>query len=134
MGKYEPLTKFISEWSSIEDIYTVHDAIYAFCEAHPEEGYNSYREILETAGIAWDRATMVGTDVSGLEGRIVIALLLGACRAERFCDDAFQDIADSGAILRWLERLREIDTAEAGGCETVCGGMKKTLLDPPAKG
>lgn len=35
--------------------------------------------------------------------------LTGAIRAERFCDGAFASFVRSGAIDRWLRRLKEID-------------------------
>lgn len=38
-----------------------------------------------------------------------MALLLGAVRAERFCDGALLDFFEDGSVKRWLLRLREID-------------------------
>ena len=38
-----------------------------------------------------------------------MALLLGAVRAERFCDGALLGFFEDGSIRRWLLRLREID-------------------------
>lgn len=38
-----------------------------------------------------------------------MALLLGAVRAERFCDGALLGFFEDGSIRRWLVRLREID-------------------------
>ena len=45
---------------------------------------------------------MCSADVSDFTGRQVVALLLGAVRAERFCN---------GSVKRWLERLVEIDNS-----------------------
>jgi hypothetical protein len=47
--------------------------------------------------------------VSDLDGQAVMALLLGAVRAERFCDGALLGFFEDGSIRRWLLRLREID-------------------------
>lgn len=55
---------------------------------------------------------MEKADVSKLDSQAVMALLLGAVRAERFCDGALLSFLESGAILRWLERLRVIVEAE----------------------
>ena len=52
---------------------------------------------------------MSGTDVSELDGRAVMALLLGAVRAERFCDGALLGFFGDGSMRRWLLRLKEID-------------------------
>ena len=52
---------------------------------------------------------MSGTDVSELDGQAVTALLLGAVRAERFCDGALLGFFEDGSMRRWLLRLREID-------------------------
>ena len=56
----------------------------------------------------------VRADVSALDGKTVFALLLGAVRAERFCDGALMYFCESGCVLRWLERLRETDRETAG--------------------
>ncbi|MBQ7614370.1 MAG: hypothetical protein IJU77_04950 [Butyrivibrio sp.] len=53
---------------------------------------------------------MEAADVSKLDTQAVLALLLGAIRAERFCDGALLGLLESGAILRWLKRLQEIDS------------------------
>ena len=52
---------------------------------------------------------MSGADVSELDGQAVMALLLGAVRAERFCDVALLGFFGDGSMRRWLLRLREID-------------------------
>lgn len=52
---------------------------------------------------------MYGADVSELDGQAVMALLLGAVRAERFCDGALLDFFGGGSMRRWLLRLKEID-------------------------
>lgn len=52
---------------------------------------------------------MPGADVSELDGQAVMALLLRAVRAERFCDEALLGFFEDGSVKRWLLRLREID-------------------------
>ena len=52
---------------------------------------------------------MEEADVSKLAAKCVIALLIGAVRAERFCDGALLSFFNSGCILRWLLRLKTID-------------------------
>lgn len=132
---YEKLTVFIpameessfGEWApqhgdgSAENPYTfsfvlydqsvrgLEKAVYDFAKDHEEEGAMDYGSILEENNIAWDMESMKNADVSVLDGRTVFALLLGAFRAERFCDGVLLDFCQSGYILRWLRRLKEID-------------------------
>lgn len=83
-------------------------AIYEFDEKNPDMGLHNYGEILEKNGIKWETRSMEAADVSKLDGAAITALLLGAVRAERFCDGALMSFLKSGAVLRWLERLQEI--------------------------
>lgn len=86
-------------------------AITAFVSDHPEFCLTSYSEILENAGLAWDARSMEAADVSVLDGRTAMALLVGAVRADRFCEGAYLGFFESGCIERWLRRLKEIDEA-----------------------
>ena len=69
-------------------IRAVEDAIYNFEQMHPEYGLNHYSSILEANGIEWGMDSMSAKDVSVLDGKCVMAMLMGAVRAERFCDGA----------------------------------------------
>jgi hypothetical protein len=53
---------------------------------------------------------MQKADVSVLDGKCIMALLLGAVRSERFCDGALLSFFKSGAIAKWLLRLKELDS------------------------
>ena len=86
------------------------DTLYAFCGAHPEFEHTRYGETLDNLGIDWGSTSMEQADVSSVEAKGVIALLIGAVRAERFCDGALLGFFEEGSILRWLERLAEIDS------------------------
>lgn len=68
----------------------------------------NYQEVLKRNDLPWGRE-MGNADVSGFDAEGVLALLTGAVRAERFCDGAFASFVRSGAIDRWLRRLKEID-------------------------
>lgn len=92
-----------------EVVYGLEDAIYAFKETHSDFELNHYYDILEKNGLKWDMSSMSGVDPATLDGQAVMALLMGAIRAERFCDGALLDFCESGTIGRWLARLREID-------------------------
>ena len=44
-----------------------------------------------------------------LDTKTVLALLIGAIRADRFCEGALLGFMKSGAIQRGLVRLKELD-------------------------
>ena len=83
--------------------------VYRFEEEHPEYGLNRYHRILERIGVKWDDEEMTNADVSDMDGQGVMALLLAAIRAERFCDGALLEFLEKGCIQKWLERLAELD-------------------------
>ena len=82
--------------------------VYAFNDGHPEFGLCRYGEILEKNGLVWG-GKMSGADVSNKDAQCVLALILGAVRAERFCDGALMGFFKDGSIEKWLMRLLEID-------------------------
>lgn len=90
-------------------VMDIEQAIYAFVDEHPEYELNRYSDVLERNGLEWDGRIMTEADVSELNGQAVMALLLGAVGAERFCDGAFLSFFEDGYVKRWLLRLREID-------------------------
>ena len=83
--------------------------VYDFVYKHPEYELNRYYDILETNNIKWEKESMQNTDVSSLDGKCVVALLVGTVRAERFCDGVLLSFFKSGVIKKWLLRLKEID-------------------------
>ena len=87
----------------------VEKTIYDFVDEHPEYDLTHYHDILKRNNLTWDRRVMSEADVSELDGQAVMALLLGAVRAERFCDRALLSFFEDGSVRRWLLRLREID-------------------------
>lgn len=92
-----------------ESVIDVENAIYRFVDTHPDLELNHYYDILKENGLAWETKSMEGADVSSLDGRAVMALLVGAVRAERFCDGALLRFFKTGCVERWLRRLQEID-------------------------
>ena len=85
------------------------NAIYRFIDDHREMELTRYGDILEKANIKWDAQSMKHADVSALDGRTVMALLVGAVRAERFCDGALLAFCEDGSVAKWLQRLKELD-------------------------
>ena len=91
-------------------------AVYSFMDKHPEHELNQYQKILEINGLEWGTKSMKGAEVSALDGKCVMALIMGAIRADRFSTGALLDFFESGTIERWLLRLKEIDE-RIDGCE-----------------
>lgn len=92
-----------------EAVYKLEKEIYRFDKEHPDFGLKRYGEILNASGIEWGTESMKRADVSVLDGKTVMALLLGAVRAERFCDGALLGFCKDGSVIKWLERLKELD-------------------------
>ena len=86
---------------------------YDFVKEHEDLGLYQYGNILEENGLAWDSEVMKNADVSKLDGRTVLALIMGAIRADHFCDGALMDFFESGSIQKWLQRLKQIDLENA---------------------
>ncbi len=87
-------------------------AVYDFVEQHPDMKLTRYEEILEASGIKWSGYSMKTADVTTLDGRTVMALLVGAVRAERFSEGTLLAFFEDGSVKKWLMRLQEIDQAD----------------------
>ena len=91
------------------EINALEDAIYQFINDHPEYELNNYNDILKRNHIEWGQKSMASVDVSHMDGQMIMALLVGAVRAERFCDGAMLNFLENGSIQKWLKRLQELD-------------------------
>ena len=85
------------------------DNVYALVDEHPEWNLTSYGQILEQNGLNWGMTSMSDAIVEDLDAQCIGALLVGAVRAERFCDGALMAFFKDGSIKRWLQRLLELD-------------------------
>ena len=85
------------------------EVVYRFVDTHPAMELRNYSATLEEAGLKWDYNVMSNADVTGLTGRTVMALILGAIRADRFCEGTLLSFFNEGHIIKWLQRLRQID-------------------------
>ena len=88
------------------------DDVYDFMENNKDFELNHYGEILNQNGIEWGSKSMSEADVADKDARCVMALIMGAVRAERFCDGALLGFFKDGSVRKWLERLKEIDGLE----------------------
>lgn len=80
-----------------------------FVVENPELHLTRYGEILEECGLEWSTQSMSGAIVEDLDAKVVCALIVGAVRAERFCDGALLNFFKNGSMMRWLCRLQEIN-------------------------
>ena len=93
-----------------EMVHRFIDDVYDFEEKNKDFKLTRYGDILEKNGLEWDSKSMSEADVSSLDGQCIMALIMGAVRAERFCDGALLGFFKDGSIKKWLERLKKIDT------------------------
>jgi hypothetical protein len=93
-----------------DHVNTFVQEFYGFSAAHPEYGLTRYAEILEECGIPWGWGSreMHQADVSGFDKQSVLALIMGAIRADRFAEGALLKFFEDGSMARWLRRLKEI--------------------------
>lgn len=125
---YQTLTDYLSEIEkNTSNDWTVHgeepvpyieyiplvgdfeEEIYNFVESHPEYGLGKYQYILRANGISGGIESIKNADVSKMDDKSVLALLVWAARAERYLTASWLDLFESGAVKKWLLRLREID-------------------------
>lgn len=92
-------------------VQKLEDDIYKFAKESEEIVPGKYAKILQANGIEWGYDSMIKADASGLDAQCILALLIASLRAERFCDGALLGFIKSGAVIRWLKRLQELDEA-----------------------
>lgn len=95
-----------------EMVHRFIDDVYEFMGNNKDFELNHYGEILNQNGIEWGSKSMSEADVADKDTRCVMALIMGAVRAERFRDGALLGFFRDGSIRKWLERLKEIDSLE----------------------
>jgi hypothetical protein len=91
-----------------EMVHRFIDDVYNFSDNNKDFELTRYGEILERNGLEWGSKSMREADVSSLDAQCIMALIMGAVRAERFCDGALLSFFKDGSIRRWLERLKEV--------------------------
>ncbi|MGA3674581.1 DUF6508 domain-containing protein [Lysinibacillus agricola] len=92
-----------------EMVHNFINDVYTFEENNKNMELTLYGDILKDNDLEWDTDSMKNADVSNLNAQCVLALIMGAVRAERFCEGALLDFFKSGCILKWLERLNSIE-------------------------
>lgn len=99
----------ISNVNYSEILYNFIDDVYTFEERNKDMELTCYEKILEDHGLEWAEDSMKNADVSSLNAQVILALIMGAIRADRFSEGALLDFFESGCILKWLESLKSIE-------------------------
>ena len=79
-------------------------------------GLDDYVEVLKRNNIEWNHKSMSRVDVTHLSTDVICALLLGAVRAEKFCDGALLKFLKDGSIQKWLKELKNKVEGEKVSC------------------
>ncbi len=90
------------------------DDFYAFAEQHEQMELNRYGDLLRSRGIEWSLESMRQADVSALDAQSLLALIMGAVRAERFGEGTLLEFFKSGCMSKWLRRLQDLGDADIG--------------------
>ena len=130
MGKYDCLTKYLSIFSdnsvgkwfkdnegdgTEEHPYLFPHVVYSeevidfggnIAKIADKYNLNNYKDILNRNGIEWNCDSMKNADITKLSSDVIIALLLAAFRAEKFCDGALLSFFENGCIEKWLMKLK----------------------------
>lgn len=116
---FESLTRFIPAMDRKESVFSGHpslfDELYRLADERKEYRLHEYGKVLEEHGLNWDDRDLRAADVSEMDAQGVVAVLFGACRADHFCEGAFDDFAKDGYVSKWLKRLNELDEEAAMG-------------------
>lgn len=81
-------------------------AVYNFHKANPDYDLFNYMAILNCNG--YTDINVHTVDVSKMDDRCLMALLMALVRGERFHDGLILQALEDGDVQRWLARLREI--------------------------
>lgn len=82
--------------------------VYEFEKNNKDFMLTRYADILKENGI--EQSTADKADISAKDGQVVMALIMTAVRAERFCEGVLLTLFQNGTIAKWLKRLAEIDS------------------------
>ena len=123
MYQVNTLTKYISEIKYAKEDTGVNKPensvmveafirdVYHFIDNNNELELTQYQHILSGSGIEWGVQKIEDIDVSVLDGKCVLAIIVGIIRADRFCDGIIVEYFKNVYLLKCLERLAEIDKA-----------------------
>lgn len=83
------------------------DDVHRFVDQHEEMGLTNYHGVLEERGIDIGEAKQA--DIENIDAISLCALIVANVRSERFCDGAILSSCKDGTLLKWLNKLQELD-------------------------
>ena len=92
-------------------------------------GLEDYIQVLKSHNIMWDGDSMSRADVVNLPLEVILALLLGAVRAEKFCDGALLNFLRNGDIQKWLLDLKTKEEGKKMNCIKIDDLLRITSSD-----
>ena len=114
--EHRNMTKFliqnrIDEIDASFDQYEKKQDIYKFIDKHPELHY--YGTTLDRYGIESDSSDILfSTDITGLDDPCLEAMLVAVIRAEHHNEGTLLPAIMSGAVVKWLKKLKASDEAQ----------------------
>ena len=109
---YRLLTKFKGKLENDRELSNFIQEFYFYAMNQVEADLSKYQEILQAAGLEWTQKTLFETDASDLDETTVLALIIGALRADYFSPGILEDLVKAGMVDRWLQRLSELDVSD----------------------
>ena len=107
--KFISLTKYIDKLNRRENIDNFNNDFYHFLYTHPEHDVSKFNEILEKNNLRWETESMQNAQTDILDDYCVIALLIGVFHANHYAEGVNEEFIRSGAVCKWLNRLKILD-------------------------
>ena len=89
-------------------VYEFMDAVYDFNDNNNPIPHNDYMKVIEEYADG-DPEKIKGLDTKDMPSNVAFAYILMVIRGERFCDGLLLRNLEDGTIIKWLNRLKEID-------------------------
>ena len=107
--EFTSLTKYLNGLNENNVVFLGVELERNFLRQEKYKNLYNYRGILKKNGISWNFHSMSRADVSKFDAEAILALILGAFRAERFNQGVIIEFYKNNSIYKWLKRLKEID-------------------------
>jgi hypothetical protein len=111
------LTKYIGKLDDNDSFSDFIEEFYYFLQLHDAYNLTEYAGILEKHGIKWTEESIRGADEKNLDENTVLAIIMGVFRANHFSYGVIEAFNRDGLLTKWLERLKEIDSARTADPE-----------------
>ena len=107
--EFTSLTKYLNGLNENNVVFLGVELERNFLRQEKYKNLYNYKGILKKNGISWNFHSMSRADVSKFDAEAILALILGAFRAERFNQGVIIEFYKNNSIYKWLKRLKEID-------------------------